>query len=101
YVATVFARGQMASNWMHIEAQRFWSERARDPAYPPPWTTSVSSYFVPAGADAVAHGVPKSFVDAGPGLHRLKGPGASQRLLVQDGPGGRLYLKIAFRLMDR
>ena len=101
YVATVFARGQIASDWMRIEAERFWREKARDPAYPPPWTTSVSSYFVPEGADAVALGVPKSFVDAGPGLHRLKGPGASQRLLVQDGPGGRLYLKIAFRLMDR
>lgn len=101
YVATVFARGQIASDWIRVEAERFWREKARDPAYPPPWTTSVSSYFVPEGADPAAAGVPADFVDAGPGLHRLGGPGPSQRLLVQDGPGGRLYLKIAFRLMDR
>ena len=101
YVATVFARGQLASDWMRTEADRFWREKTRDPAYPPPWTTSVSSYFVPEGGDAVALGVPRSYVDAGPGLHRLKGTGPSQRLLVEDGPGGRLYLRIAFRLMDR
>lgn len=101
YVATVFARGQIASGWMRIEADRFWREKVRDPTHPPPWTTSVSSYFVPAGEDPVALGVPKSFVEAGTGLHRLSGPGASQRLLVEDGPGGRFYLKIAFRLMDR
>ena len=31
YVATVFARGQIASDWMQAEADRFWQELARDP----------------------------------------------------------------------
>ena len=101
YVATLFARGQIASAWMQAEADRFWQEVAQDPGYPPPMTQSVTSYFVPHGSDAVALGVPRGFVDAGLGMHRLTGPGPSQRLLVQDGPDGRLYLRVAFRLMDR
>lgn len=101
YVATLFARGQIASAWMQAEADRFWQEIAQDPAYPPPMTQSVTSYFVPDGANPAAHGVPRAYVDAGVGMHRLQVPGPSQRLLVQDGPGGRLYLRVAFRLMDR
>ncbi|MBJ6980133.1 MULTISPECIES: HAMP domain-containing sensor histidine kinase [unclassified Luteimonas] len=101
YVATVFARGQIASDWMRTEAQRFWHERARDPTYAPPWTQSVNSYFVADGVDALALGVPRAFVEAGPGLHRLRGSGPSQRLLVEDAQGGRLYLRVTFMLMDR
>ena len=101
YVATVFARARIASDWMQAEADRFWQEVARDPAYPPPWTQSVNGYFVPEGADALALGVPATFVKAGPGRHLLREPGPSQRLLVQDGPGGRLYLRVTFHLMDR
>lgn len=101
YVATVFARGQIASDWMRTEAQRFWHEHGRDPAYAPPWTQSVNSYFVADGADALALGVPRTFVEAGPGLHRLRGSGPSQLLLVEDAQGGRLYLRVTFRLMDR
>src|SRR5690606_38157147 len=101
YVATVFARGQIATDWMNREAERFWAQMERDPAYPPPMTQSVTGYFVPDGSDPVAHGVPRAYIDAGLGMHRLKGPGPSQRLLVQDGQGGRLYLRVAFMLMDR
>ena len=42
YVATVFARARIASDWMQAEADLFWQELARDPAYPPPWTQSVN-----------------------------------------------------------
>lgn len=101
YVATVFARAQIAADWMQAEADRFWSERARDPSHPPPLTQSVSGHFVPRGADPVALGVPRGYVEAGPGMHRLDGIGPPQRLLVQDGPDGRLYLRVAFVLMDR
>lgn len=100
YASTVFARGVLATQWVKAEASRFWGEVAEDPAYPPPWTSSVNGYFVQTGTDPVAAGVPAEYIAAGPGLHRLKVHGTSQRLLVEDGPGGRLYLRIAFRLVD-
>ncbi|MEN1941807.1 HAMP domain-containing sensor histidine kinase [Luteimonas sp. MJ246] len=100
YVSSVFARGVLATHWVQAEAARFWGEVAEDPAYAPPWSSSVNGYFVPAGTDPVDAGVPAEYIAAGPGLHRLKTPGSSQRLLVEDGPGGRLYLQIAFRLVD-
>ncbi|MGY0613360.1 sensor histidine kinase [Luteimonas sp. A501] len=100
YVSTVFARGVLATQWVKTEASRFWGEVAEDPAYPPPWTSSVNGYFVHTGTDPVDAGVPAEYIAAGPGLHRLKARGTSQRLLVEDGPGGRLYLQIAFRLVD-
>lgn len=100
YVSMLFARGLLASQWVRTEAARFWTEAAADPAYPPPWTTSVNGYFVRAGQSPAATGVPQRYIDAGPGLHRLRSEGASQWLLVEDGPGGRLYLRIAFRLTD-
>jgi signal transduction histidine kinase len=100
YVSTVFARGVLATQWVRAEAARFWAESAEDPGYPAPWTSSVHGYFVPAGSDPVAVGVPADYVAMGPGMHRLSKTGASQRLLVEDGPGGRLYLQIAFRLVD-
>ena len=100
YVSMLFARGLLASQWVRTEAARFWTEAARDPAYPPPWTTSVNGYFVRDGQSPEASGVPQRFIDAGPGLHRLRSDGVSQWLLVEDGPGGRLYLRIAFLLTD-
>lgn len=101
YVSTVFARGVLASQWVHAEAARFWSRAAEEPGHAPPWTPSVQGYFVPDGIDPEAAGVPADYAEAGPGLHRLGPPGTSQRLLVQDGPGGRLYLQMPFRLLDR
>ncbi|NLA69128.1 MAG: HAMP domain-containing histidine kinase [Gammaproteobacteria bacterium] len=100
YVSTVFARGILATQWVRQEATRFWQEAADDASHPPPWTSSVHGYFVPHGTDPAAAGVPAEYVAAGPGLHRLSRPGTSQRLLVEDGPGGRLYLHMAFRLVD-
>jgi signal transduction histidine kinase len=100
YVSTVATRGFLATQWVRAEAARFWREAAEHPGYPPPWTSSVNGFFVPTGGDPVEAGVPESFVALGPGLHRLNLPGASQRLLVEDGPGGRLYLRIVFRLVD-
>ena len=100
YVSMVFARGQLATQWVRTEAARYWGELVKDPEFPPPRTTSVQAYFVPDGSDPVAAGVPPSYVEAGPGVHRLGERGVSQRLLVEDGPGGRLYLRITFRLVD-
>ncbi|GGK00182.1 sensor histidine kinase [Luteimonas terricola] len=100
YVSTVVGRGMLASQWVRAEADRYWVESARDPAFPAPWTSSVHGYFVPAGTDPADAGVPETYLDAGPGLHRMQVPGASQRLLVEDGPGGRLYMRIAFPLLD-
>lgn len=100
YASTVFARGVLATQWVRAEAARFWDEAAKDPAYPAPWTSSVHGYFVPTGTSPADAGVPAGHVELGLGLHRLDLPGASQRLLVEDGPGGRLYLQIAFRLLD-
>lgn len=100
YASTEFARGLLATQWVRTEAERFWSARAQDSGHEPPWTAAVNAYFVPTGRDPLADGVPPAFVEAGPGVHRLPGPGPSQRLLVEDGPGGRLYLRIAFHLTD-
>lgn len=100
YVSMLFARGMLATQWVHTEAARYWKDAAEDPGRPPPWTASVHGYFVPVGGDARALGVPAEYVEAGPGLHRISSLGASQRLLVEDGPGGRLYLSITYRLVD-
>lgn len=100
YVSTVSARGILATQWVRAEAVRFWAEAEKSPGYPPPWTSTIHGYFVPHGVEPEAAGVPEEFIEAGPGLHRLQGGGVSQRLLVEDGPGGRLYLRIAFRLVD-
>ncbi len=100
YVSMLFARGLLASQWVRTEAARFWSEVAADPAHPPPWTTSVNGYFVRDGQSPAAAGVPQQYIDAGAGLHRLRTKGVSQWLLVEEGPGGRLYLRIAFLLTD-
>lgn len=100
YVSTVVSRGLLAAQWANAEADRFWVELAKDPTFPAPWTSSVHGYFVPDGSDATAMGVPDGFLDAGPGLHRMQVPGAYQRLLVEDGPGGRLYLRVSFPLLD-
>lgn len=100
YASTVLASGVLTSQWVRAEAARFWQEPVRDASRRPPWTSTVRGYFVPTGSDPVAAGVPPDYIEAGPGLHRLGRPGASQRLLVEDGPGGRLYLGISFRLGD-
>lgn len=100
YVSMLFARGVLATQWVRTEAARYWQDAADEPGRPPPWTASVHGYFVPAGGDPRAAGVPAEYVEAGPGLHRMSSLGASQRLLVEDGPGGRLYLNITFRLVD-
>ena len=100
YASTEFARGLLATQGVRTEAARFWNAKEHDSAHAPPWTSLVNGYFVPEGRDPVAEGVPPAFVEAGPGVHRLQGPGPSQRLLVEDGPGGRLFLRITFRLTD-
>lgn len=100
YVSIVVARGLLAAQWLRVEADRFWVEVARDPTFPAPWTSAVHGYFVPAGTDAALMGVPDTYLEAVPGMHRLEAPGGSQRLLVEDGPGGRLYLRVAFPLLD-
>src|SRR5690606_25667501 len=92
--------GILATEWGRAGAVRFWAEAEKSPGYPPPWTSTIHGYFVPHGVEPEAAGVPEEFIEAGPGLHRLRGGGVSQRLLVEDGPGGRLYLRIAFRLVD-
>ena len=100
YVSAVFARGALATQWVRTEAARFWDEAGKDPGYPPPWTSSVHGYFVPAGTDPRDAGVPPDIAAAGPGLHRLGDRGNARRLAVEDGPGGRLYLSVEFRLLD-
>ena len=101
YVSTLAARGLLATQWIQVEAARYWTASAADPDHRPPSTTSVRGYFVPTGTDPGMAGVPQAYVAAGPGMHRLRSPGtAPQRLLVEDGPGGRLYLRITFRLLD-
>src|SRR5690606_15246839 len=92
--------GILATEWGRAGAVRFWAEAEKSPGYPPPWTSTIHGYFVPHGVEPEAAGVPEEFIEAGPGLHRLQGGGVSQRLLVEDGPGGRLYQRIAFRLVD-
>ena len=101
YVSAVLGRGMLATQWLHAEAARFWQEAAGHLDATPPWTSSVQGYFVPTGADAADMGVPEAYLAAGPGIHRLQVPGSSQRLLVEDGPGGRLYIRITYPLLDQ
>ena len=100
YASTMVGRSVLASQWARSEADRFWVESAADPRVGPPWTSSVRGYFVPTGSDPAALGVPAEFLDAAPGLHRLQSSGGTQRLLVEDGPGGRLYIGATFLLLD-
>ena len=100
YVSTVVGRGMLVTQWVRVEADRFWQDVARDPRVVAPRTSLVHGYFVPAGTEPASVGVPEAYLDAGPGIYRLEVPGASQRLLVEDGPGGRLYMRISFPLLD-
>lgn len=101
YASSLATRGILASQWLRSEADRFWVEVALDPGHPPPRSTNARGYFLPEGAEPAAIGVPAEFLGAAPGLHRISGPGATRRLLVEDGPGGRLYLGVAFPVLDR
>ena len=99
YVSTLVGRGMLAPQWVRAEADRFWQEAADNPGTVVPGTSAMQGYFVPAGTDPATTGVPDAYLESGPGIHRLQARGASQRLLVEDGPGGRLYIRVAFPLL--
>lgn len=80
---------------LHSEAEEFWDGRARDPAYPLPRSSTIQSYF--------ANGQPAETVPAelrrfGTGISVL--PGGKRKLIIDERPGGRLYLVMSFELVD-
>lgn len=81
------------------EATDYWAGRAGNPDYPLPTTSTVTSYFVPAGGDAA--GVPGQYRALPDGIHDLQLSRVPHKLLVESRPEGRLYISMSFALVNR
>jgi hypothetical protein len=97
YAAGSVVKHRLAAERMRAEAASYWAGRAADPAFPLPLTSTVSGYFLPAGADRAR--LPAELRAAKPGFDTL--PGDGRMLLVEARPAGRLYLTMSFELVDQ
>ena len=88
FVAGTIVVDQVTRIHMRQEADAFWRERAKDPASPLPHATMLQAYFA-ADPDAPVR-VPAELRAIEPGLHIVRD--LRRHVLVQDGPGGRLYI---------
>ena len=100
----LYGAGELFSNSLTTsrvvaEASDYWAGRASDPDYPLPRTSTVSAFFVPAGEDLDA--IPQGFRALPDGIHQLKLSSVPHKLLIESRPEGRLYLSMAFGLVDR
>lgn len=92
-VAGSIAADQVTQRYLQEEAAAVWRARAADPAVPLPRSSVLRTYLV---ADpARGPGVPDALRGLRPGLTHL--PALGRQVLVQDGPGGRLYVSYAQR----
>lgn len=88
FVAGAIAVDQVTATFLREEASAFWRARQADPAAPPPSSSILRSYMV---ADpTTASELPAVLRTQQPGLRIV--PPLRRHVLVQDGPGGRLYL---------
>ncbi len=98
YFVGMLVKESLASERVRAEADAYWTAQARDPDYPLPRTTSVSGYFVPADAPERTRTLPLRLRALPDGYHDLPG---RMKALVESRPAGRLYLMMAFPLLDR
>lgn len=86
WVAMHFAKHQITSNALQLEADYFWERRAEDPGRAPPDEARLRGYFVSDGGSAAQ--LPTPLRQLEPGLHELP-----ESLVLVDRRGdGRLYL---------
>ncbi len=92
FVASAIAVDQVTGIFLREEAAAFWRARQANPAAPPPSSSIMRSYLAtaPVNAPANAAGIPEVLRAEAPGL-RINSQ-LRRYVLVQDGPGGRLYL---------
>ncbi|HZH43131.1 MAG TPA: HAMP domain-containing sensor histidine kinase [Lysobacter sp.] len=81
---------------LEAEAVRFWDGRVRDPAYPPPRSSTVWGHLRAPGAPAAT--VPTELRALAPGWHDLDSRRAA---LVQQRPEGTLYLVLDHWVLNR
>lgn len=81
--------GVLSREALQGEARHFWERFAVDPAQPLPDTDNLTGYLA-RGGDVDA--VPPQLRAQPPGFRRIDFAGERPLLLVEDGPGGRLFL---------
>lgn len=86
WVAMHFARQQIASHALQVEADYFWEQRAGDPLHAPPDEARLRGYYVSDGGSASQ--LPPFLRALEPGLHELP----DSLVLVDRRGDGRLYL---------
>lgn len=73
---------------LHAQAEAFWLERSKNPEYPPPHSSGLMGYLVPAGG--TTDRLPAAIRSFGPGFHEIS---TRNRLIyVDQRAAGRLYL---------
>jgi signal transduction histidine kinase len=98
YFAGVAVKDVLTAERLRVEAESWWSGRARDPDHPLPRTSTVNGYFAPAGV--AGDQVPVEIRHLPVGIHDVEVPDRAHRVLVDERPEGRLYLRMSFRLVD-
>ena len=86
WALVVTARDQLVAQVLDENAGYYWSQRALDPARPPPDGVSLHGYVVADGGSAAA--LPEPLRGLEPGLHRLE----DETVLVDARGDARLYL---------
>lgn len=86
WALVVVARDQLVANALDENAAYYWSQRALDPARPPPDGAALHGYVVADGGSAAA--LPEALRGLDPGLHRLD----DETVLVDQHGDVRLYL---------
>ncbi len=98
YFAGAVVKNVLGAERMRLEAESWWAGHARDPDHPLPRTSTVNGYFAPAGV--AGDQVPVEIRHLPVGIHDVEVPDRAHRVLVDERPEGRLYLRMSFRLVE-
>ncbi len=99
YITGVLVKETLAKDRLEQEAADYWRGAEQIPGFPLPRTSTVRGFFIPVGTSART--LPMELQGLAPGVHDLRVPDRSHKVLVQERPGGTLYVRMSFRLLQK
>lgn len=97
YGASAVLKHVLIQRALTEEAGHYWQRLAKDPGAALPDTYNMTGYRVPGGDESA---LPEALRGLGPGYHALPRSQGGSLVLVDDRPGGRLYLMFKQEQLD-